>query len=208
MKIYFMGTAAYERVPALFCKCEACTKAMKLGKKNMRTQAQVLIDEELLVDFGQDNYLHFLKSGKDFTKVKDMLLTHAHSDHFMPNELIMTTSCYGYNDMDNIRIFGNEECGEKYALNKEEMKCRYTIVKPYETFKTGKYTIMPIPANRGTKKPLCYIISDSTKTLLYNNDSGLFKNEVYSFIKESKFKFDAVVCDCTSGLIPGSAGTL
>jgi phosphoribosyl 1,2-cyclic phosphate phosphodiesterase len=72
MKIKILGTAAYERVPAMFCQCAVCEQARKLKGKNMRTQAQTLIDNELLVDFGQDNYIHYLSSGADYTKIKNI----------------------------------------------------------------------------------------------------------------------------------------
>ena len=51
MKIQILGTAAYERVPALFCGCTTCVYARTHGGKNIRTQAQTLINEDLLVDF-------------------------------------------------------------------------------------------------------------------------------------------------------------
>ncbi len=31
MKIKYLGTAAYEGVPAMFCNCPVCKKAMKQG---------------------------------------------------------------------------------------------------------------------------------------------------------------------------------
>lgn len=33
MKIKYFGTAAYEGIPSLFCQCETCKRAMKLGGK-------------------------------------------------------------------------------------------------------------------------------------------------------------------------------
>lgn len=35
MKIQYLGTAASEGWPALFCSCEACEKARKLGGRNI-----------------------------------------------------------------------------------------------------------------------------------------------------------------------------
>ena len=75
MQIKILGTAAYERVPAMFCQCAVCQQARRLKGKNMRTQAQTLIDDQLLVDFGQDNYIHYLNSGADYTKIKNILMS-------------------------------------------------------------------------------------------------------------------------------------
>ena len=116
MKIQILGTAAYERVPALFCGCTTCVYARANGGKNIRTQAQTLINEDLLVDFGQDNYIHYLSSGADYTKIKNILITHTHADHYMPDELRMTTSWFAVNDMtENIGVWGNRACAEQFA---------------------------------------------------------------------------------------------
>ena len=54
--------------------------------------------------------------------------------------------------------------------------------------------------------PLCYVISDGEKTVLYNNDSGFFTDDVYNFLAERGFYFNAVIADCTVGFIPNHKG--
>lgn len=202
MKIIVMGSAAYERIPALFCNCPVCQTAKKLGGRNIRTEAQVLIDDELLVDFGQDNYLHFLTGAYDFTKIKNILITHSHSDHYIPENFSMTVPPYGHNDIEKLGVFGNAECGELFKKMGAETKAEYTAVKPYETFSVGKFTVTALPASHGTVCPLCYVITSENKTLLYNNDTGIFADEVYDFLKSQKYKFDAVIADSTVGFLP------
>ena len=51
MKIKFLGTAAAEAYPAMFCDCENCKKAESLGGKNIRTRSQALIENDMLIDF-------------------------------------------------------------------------------------------------------------------------------------------------------------
>ena len=51
MKILYMGTAAAEGWPALFCSCPICTHARKMGGHNLRTRTQALLDGSLLIDF-------------------------------------------------------------------------------------------------------------------------------------------------------------
>ena len=63
MKIQYLGTAAAEGWPALFCRCKACKEAARLGGKNLRTRSQAIIDDCLLVDFPPDTYLHMLRDG-------------------------------------------------------------------------------------------------------------------------------------------------
>ncbi len=198
MKIKFLGTAAYERVPALFCKCPICEYALKHKGNDIRTQAQVLINEDLLVDFGQDNYYHFLKFGVDFTKIKHILVTHSHYDHFVPNDLIMTKDPYGH-FLTNINVYAGNDCYKKFLNNSESSDIRFNIIKKYQTFEAGEYEITALPARHGTKNPFIYIISHKDKCVLYGNDSGIEFQEVYEFIAQKGYKFSAVISDCTNG---------
>ena len=50
MKIRYLGTAAAEGWPALFCSCPICTHARTQGGKNLRTRTQAILDGELLID--------------------------------------------------------------------------------------------------------------------------------------------------------------
>ena len=61
MKIKYLGTAAAEGIPAVFCECETCKKAIELGGKNIRTRSQAIIDDKLLIDFPADTYIHSLQ---------------------------------------------------------------------------------------------------------------------------------------------------
>lgn len=198
MKIKILGTAAYERVPAMFCQCPVCEQAQKLGGKNIRTQAQALINDDLLVDFGQDNYLHYLNSGADYTKIKNLLLTHAHADHFMPNELCMTTGWFAVNDMtEEIGIWGNHFCADLFAANKEKMMCCMHQIAGFDTFRAGSYTVTALPASHGKTDGVVFVISDGEKTLLYNNDTGFWQDAVYDFVAAQNYHFDGVISDCT-----------
>ena len=207
MQFKFLGTAAYERIPAMFCQCAACEQARKLGGKNIRSQTQVLINEDLLVDFGQDNYLHYLNSGADYTKIKNILITHTHQDHFMPDELCMTTGGMATNDItEPIGVWGNQDCADLYATVERNMLCTMHVVAPYDTFQAGRYTVTVLPANHSDPNALLFIISDGEKTLLYNNDTGYWDDAAYRFVEENKFRFDCVLSDCTFGFQDRPAG--
>jgi hypothetical protein len=58
MKFQYLGTAAYEGIPAFFCNCENCKKSRNIGGKAVRTRSQAIIDETLLIDFPADTYIH------------------------------------------------------------------------------------------------------------------------------------------------------
>jgi len=44
MEIQYLGTAAAEGFPALFCDCETCKKARNTGGKDVRTRTQSIVD--------------------------------------------------------------------------------------------------------------------------------------------------------------------
>ena len=48
MKLQFLGTAAAEGFPALFCQCENCKRARELGGRNIRSRSQALVDGKIL----------------------------------------------------------------------------------------------------------------------------------------------------------------
>lgn len=70
MKLQYLGTAAAEGIPAIFCECENCKRSRVLGGKNIRTRSQALVDDTLLIDFNADTYMHFLTYNVPLEKIK------------------------------------------------------------------------------------------------------------------------------------------
>ena len=50
MKVQFLGTAAAEGIPAIWCECEVCRKAKELKGKELRRRCSYLIDTDTIVD--------------------------------------------------------------------------------------------------------------------------------------------------------------
>ena len=65
MKLTYLGTAAAEGFPAVFCNCKYCAEARKLKGKNIRTRSQGMINDDLLIDLPADTYHHFLQNDID-----------------------------------------------------------------------------------------------------------------------------------------------
>ena len=70
MKIKFLGTAAAEGIPALFCDCRVCQNARKVGGKEIKTRSQAIVDDKILIDFPADTYMHSLYGGLDLIGVR------------------------------------------------------------------------------------------------------------------------------------------
>ena len=89
MKIQYLGTAAAEGWPGIFCNCKVCKEALRRGGKDIRTRSQAVIDDKILIDLPPDTYLHMLTYGLDMPSIRTMLVTHSHQDHWYPEELMM-----------------------------------------------------------------------------------------------------------------------
>ena len=48
MQFQYLGTAAAEGWPAVFCRCKYCLEAQRLGGKNIRTRSQAIVNDDLL----------------------------------------------------------------------------------------------------------------------------------------------------------------
>ena len=53
MHLLFLGTAAAEGYPGIFCECDNCKEARALGGRNLRLRSSLLVNDDLLLDMGQ-----------------------------------------------------------------------------------------------------------------------------------------------------------
>ena len=210
MKLTFLGTAAAEGFPAVFCNCKFCNEARAVGGKNVRTRSQALVNDDLLIDLPADTYGHFLRNGIRGDRIGYLLLTHSHSDHFYPNELHMHGSCYAHAmERKELQILATDRVYRtlESAIGNWEKGIRETYVLaegiPFETVTLGDYRVTPLPARHApAEKAVFYIIENGGKTLLYAHDTGYFFEEVFQYIEERKIRFDLATFDCTNVNIP------
>lgn len=203
MKLKYLGTAAAEGYPAMFCDCENCRKAMKTGGKNIRSRSQAIIDGELLIDFPCDTYLHCLHNNINLHDIRNCLITHVHRDHLYPVDLIYFKPGFSHPAEDYmLNIYGSVDMEQTLAgvlpeSVKKHLTC--TVVNPFERFQVGKYEVVALKAYHGTENPYIYSVSDGEKTILYAHDTDLFKEETWEYMKKANMHFDLVSMDCTEG---------
>jgi len=203
MKIKFLGTAAAEGWPALFCNCESCQKARKNGGKNIRTRSSCLINDEYMVDFPPDTYMHVLMNQLDLSKVEHLLVTHSHDDHFYPEDIQMRKEPYAHiNSEVPLSVYGNDAVKTKYMRTdvEEDKNNRivFTEVKPLSTYHIGKASVVPLLADHTPGETcLLYLFTLGGKTLLYGHDTGYFPEETWAYLEN--IKLDVAILDCTDG---------
>ncbi len=212
MKLQYLGTAAAEGIPALFCKCERCVQARKRGGKNIRTRSQAIIDGKLLIDFPADTYYHSLLYGIDLADIRHVLITHSHSDHLYPNDIYMRTpgfSSLGKSEEEKLHFYGANGCMRKINSYMASVGFGHDeflgihVLEPYKEYKIGDYTVIPLEALHDiTSAPFIYIIKDACgKTLFYANDTNYFCDKVWEYLEKSNIRFDLVSIDCTDANI-------
>ena len=206
MKIRYLGTAAAEGYPALFCRCPNCEEARKRGGRNIRTRSQALIDDELIIDFPSDSYYHAVLNGFHFTDIHNYIFTHIHMDHCYPKDFLNLKEGYAHlaEGEANYNIYGSEDLIEMFAEAKDTCGDRLVIntLEPYKTYEIGNHKVTPMRAKHGTPHPYIYIIERDSKKLLYAHDTGTFTDETWAYLEKKKPVFDFVSMDGTEGNKP------
>lgn len=200
MKLTFLGTAAAEGMPAVFCDCPYCREARRLGGKNIRTRSQALINGELLIDLPADTYSHFLQNGIEGHKIRDLLITHSHSDHFYPAELAMRNGPFAHNmQVPTLQVHCGQGTFSKLAERyPEPAGFAYELLEPYRPVPVGDYTVTALPARHYPGDGALFYLIQGEKTVLYAHDTGYFLEEVFAFLEKSGLHIDLATFDCTN----------
>lgn len=212
MRLKYYGTCAAEGLPGLFCSCDVCERARKKGGRNIRTRSQTLINDDLLIDFSADTYMHVLDYGLDLRKVKACLITHSHDDHFYPYDFIYRMSpTYavfpnGGKDKKPLDVYATKRTGKalKKLIRKEAAKggdknaLKLHKIKKFCSYDILGYKITPLRACHAPETdPVIFIIQKDGKSILYANDTGYFSDDTWKYIEQSGMVFDFVSLDCT-----------
>lgn len=207
MKIQYWGTAAAEGVPGIFCCCDTCRAARLKKGRCIRTRSQLLINDDLLVDFGPETYMHSLQYDFDLSGLEHVIITHPHEDHFYPVEIAHRMQTYAKEQKaPTLIIHGAEETlremrniGPEIKHFKNQSRVLFDIMKPYETRQIGKYMVTPLPARHGTETPFNYLIEDTETSFLVLNDTGRPASEVYEYLTSRNITLGGISFDTTYG---------
>lgn len=207
MKIQYLGTAACEGIPAIFCDCDVCTKSRSLGGRNLRTRSQALIDDTLLVDFPPDTYMHALQYGISLTSIHACLITHNHTDHLYAPEVENRKPGFCHTDEDALTFYGTAPaCRDiEHILCEAQMESHERIrvqeIEAFVPFTVQDYTVTPLEANHDPRtQPVIFIIEKEKECLLYANDTGYFPESTWSYLEKNRPLFSLISLDCTEAM--------
>ena len=191
MKFRYLGTAAAEGIPAIFCDCELCRQARALGGKDIRHRSGAFLNGNLLIDLSPDVYALKLQLDLDLSRVRDVVITHSHSDHFAFSELEMYLPGYAHmRDRAPLTLHGSAET-RAFFEKSEALVCpgmlegqvRFHEVAPFETFEAAGVTFTALPAVHSCEGSFIYLLRQDTVRLLYGNDSGLLRDDVMAYLR-------------------------
>ncbi len=222
MEIRILGTAAATSIPLVFCNCDTCRRARMNKGYDYRLRTHAIIDNELLIDLSPDLCSSANKYSIDLNKVKILLQTHSHSDHFDAGHLVTRWSEYATRNLRHLDIIAskgtlndmnqwikqNEPCIDLFAKEwQEDMEYSLIEIKSGETKKVDNYNITAINSNHDERvEALVYLIEKGKKCILYGTD--LLCLDEYAWKNLSSKVIDVMILDQTYGLGYNNGGHL
>lgn len=213
MKITFLGTAAIS-YPFPFCNCNNCKLARIHKGKSIRKNSSILINDDLLIDLCSDVPISLTMYEQDMGKIKYLLQTHTHYDHFS-EYLLLNRISNGIDKRQNyLDIYSHPKCF-RYIRNKilnnenidifiedERKKLNINInnMNPGDKVSFGNYQVKAIETEHDLENgSLLYVITENDKNLFYATDTNKLTDNALKQLSE--YKLDVVIMDHTYGNI-------
>ncbi len=212
MKISVLGTSAATGMPLAFCNCTVCMQSRILGGKNIRKRSSIVINDELMIDLGPDSMNACNMYGIDAGRIKYLLQTHSHSDHFDAGHFVTRWSDYATKGLGHLDIVCSQGTAEdmNHWINEnesidlfdkkwqEDLKYKLHIVKHGEITRLGEYEIVAVDSKHDPRvEALVYIISSNGKSIFYGTDMLKISEDAWKILENHRF--DAVFLDQTYG---------
>lgn len=201
MNLKYYGTAAAEAIPALYCSCPLCEQARRAGGKEVRARHLSTVDGDIEFDIGPDLFYQIRVLGLELRKVRHLVITHSHEDHFDLNSLNLRAAPFSLALDAPLEIIGSLEtiklarCFMEGGIHLRGLIPR--IAAPYEPLMLDGGTVLTaLPANHAPGLgAMIYLLERRGKKLLYAHDTGPLFPEVIRFLAGRGL--DGVSLDCT-----------
>ncbi len=210
MTLRFLGTAAAESYPAPFCTCVNCQVARRHGGRDIRRRSALLVNDDLLIDFGPDVFQSFQAWNLNAANLRTLLVTHGHADHLAADNL-------GYRrpgfrkctELPPLAVYGPGDAMD-IVLNLmgpylEEAGLRVIPIEAGDEIEAEDYTIRALPAAHGGESHECllYLVERQGRRFLYGTDTGPFPEAAWEALRE--YPPNLAILDGTMGTL--SAGS-
>lgn len=211
MKITMLGTAAIG-YPLTFCNCDNCKEARIKRGKSIRKRASVLINDDLLIDLGPDTQTAMTMYEKDMGRVKYLLQTHIHTDHYDEGLLCARIPYMAMYNHPKLEIYAHPNClkimsdrvnqYENADIISEEgskkLKVHSNIINAGDVVEFGNYKVKAIETTHDIKNgALLYVINQDNKNIFYATDTPALTENALAQLKG--IRLDVVIMDHTFG---------
>lgn len=211
MKITMLGTAAIG-YPLAFCNCNNCKQARIHKGKSIRKRASMLINDDLIIDLGPDTQTAMTMYDKDMGKLKYLLQTHIHADHYDQGLLCTRIPYMAMKNHNKLEIYAHPICLEIMSdrVNQFEnadlisedgsnkLKVHSNVINAGDIVKFGDYEVKEIETTHDVKHgSLLYVISSNGRNVFYATDTPALTDKAFDELKG--YKLDAVIMDHTFG---------
>ncbi|MGZ4444505.1 MAG: bifunctional adenosylcobinamide kinase/adenosylcobinamide-phosphate guanylyltransferase [Nocardioidaceae bacterium] len=191
MDVLLLGTGSADGWPNPFCGCASCTTERSAGRA--RGQTAALVDETLLLDCGPETPHAAQRAGVDLTRLRHVLVTHAHPDHCAPSFLLYR-SWAGDGPLD---VVGPPEVVEQCRMwVAPDSPVRFTPVTAGATVPLGDYRVAVLAAAHEPGSVL-YDVAGPRGRLLYATDTGPLPAATLAAVRGAAY--DVVLLEETFG---------
>lgn len=222
MRITFIGTSAGEGYPGVWCECPNCAKARRLGGRNIRGNSCALLDDDFLIDMNAHFAAMAPRLGIAPSKIRGLLVTHPHMDHFAPEFLekrAMNPDYRGLSDAKKrelispcftelplLHVYGNTYTrkalfSENFVMEEPDWtRVVFHLIEDGVPQRQDDLTLIPVRSNHGPRKGFChnYILERGGKTLFYATDTGSYDPDMMDIVLSHQY--DCVIVEGTFGL--------
>ena len=199
------------------CGCPVCRAALRSpDPREKRCRSAFLIDEENLVDCGPDVTSSCVRYGVSLENLKNIFVTHAHSDHFSTVTLENLQMCVAEAPKiniylskaawDGIQRIGRLLNAQEYANFKDNFRrwptrCNFIPMEIHTDYQIGDMTVSAVEGrHQGAyegENSLNYLFRRDGKTTFYACDTGLFYEKSLDYLKN--FYLDTFIVEMAFG---------
>lgn len=206
MRLLFLGTGAAQGYPALFCSCVNCDAARERGGRSLRRRAALLVNDDLLLDFGPDLFAAAHAYGLALYRVRHLLLTHADGDHLTGANFDQHRERWAQPGIAILHVYGSDatlRLVRSLRWSVEELRVALHPVEAGQTFAAGAYHVTALPARHAAEQqPLLYVVQQGAAAFLYATDTGPFLPGAWQALERlaaAGVTLDAAVIEGTTG---------
>jgi adenosylcobinamide kinase/adenosylcobinamide-phosphate guanylyltransferase len=193
VNLTLLGTGAADGWPNPHCGCASCAGARAGGA--LRGQTSALLDGTLLLDCGPETPQAAQRAGLDLTRLRHVLLTHAHPDHCAPAFLLFRA----WVSDAPLDVLGPPEVVEQARRwVAPDSPVRFVVVAPGERHTLGAYDVRVLAAAHGVPGScVLYDVTGPGGRVLYATDTGPLPDATVQAVAGAGF--DAVLLEETFG---------